>query len=76
MIVSILLTSCPGTPTDLWKTFHPFVGRMALIGCVTQTSNDAIGSLYNDKIRLERGDGVDQFRFLGNVPPTPPLSQH
>ena len=47
--VSSLLTSCPGTPTDLWKTFQPFVGRMALIGRVTQTSNDAIGSLYNDK---------------------------
>ena len=37
---------------------------MALIGRVTQTSNDAIGSLYNDKNRLERGDGVDQFRFF------------
>ena len=29
-----------------------------------------------DNLREERYDFLDYYRFLGNCPPTPPLSQH
>ena len=48
------LTSGPGTPTDLWEAFQSLVCWMALIGCITETSDDAISSLfYNNNKKLE-----------------------
>ena len=44
-----LLTSCPCTPGDLWDTFQSFVCRMTLICSVTQSSDNAVCSLFQAK---------------------------
>ena len=42
-------------------------------GDTTKTAGMPLGKSQNNPRKYQK---LDQYRFLGNCPPTPPLSQH